>query len=111
MALPKQMTKRTAKGRFSPRIMVMLLRAEHLGRKAVRGPRRAKMAQQRRGAFNAQGLVPEPSIVRRIRWRSRIALPGQARDSLVLVPDLACPACCPRARQPSGRCAGAGAFP
>jgi len=38
--------------------------------------------------FDASHPVPSSAFLRRFRWRRRIALSGQARDQVVLVPDL-----------------------
>jgi ceramide glucosyltransferase len=40
-------------------------------------------------SFDASHPVPSSAFLRRFRWRRRIALSGQARDQVVLVPDLA----------------------
>src|SRR5579885_1852882 len=49
--------------------------------------------------------VSPPAIVRRVRWRGRLALSGQARNSLVLVSDLAGAAGRAGIGQPADRCA------
>src|SRR5439155_14714406 len=56
-----------------------------------------------------EDLVPAPALFRWVRRRRRLPLSSQARDPLLLVPDLACPAGCTRPRQHAGRCAAGAA--
>src|SRR6516225_6120169 len=55
-----------------------------------------------RGRLNAH-TIPSSALVRRVRWRSRLALSGAARGPLVLVSDMARPAGGPRREQQTHR--------
>ena len=53
-----------------------------------------------------EDAVPQSSLLRGFRRRSRVSLPGQARSAVLLVPDLAGPGGRPGPGQQAGRCAG-----